>query len=97
MNTLRRKHMTKSNITISDYVKMLTKFAALTMLAYAKADETEENFTEYIRCENCAGVFDHNSTAYEKIKCPYCHGTCTDASITITQNQAHGKRGFVIR
>jgi len=38
------------------------------------------NPTEFIECEHCKEVFDHDSESPYKINCPYCEGEITDAS-----------------
>jgi len=45
----------------------------------------EENSTEFIECEHCKTVFDHDSNQPGSIHCPACSGKITDASRNVEQ------------
>lgn len=45
--------------------------------------EFEEVLTEYIRCEYCDYIFDHDSSQPGPIFCPACHGKITDESLNV--------------
>lgn len=55
------------------------EIVAETVPQYEAAGE-DENFTEFICCEHCGKVFDHDSAQPGSFHCPYCHGDITDAS-----------------
>jgi len=51
--------------------------------ASVSVDSEEENFTEYIKCEHCSYVFDHDSSSPSRIFCPGCGKEVTEASETV--------------